>query len=324
MVDPGFVVAIGAATVSVAVADDRAAGVPSKPIYLDLTHVIPTFESLADRQGEPDLSKPHGDSKAVPSFFMQAVLQTSTNPTGDRQGHFYRARLSIAEHHGTHLDAPAHYVNAQETIETGALPPKFQHELTLRDLIGRVVYIDISKRVQAALDKNGGIPTPAKSVMDFSEASANNVTAQDIAAVADKLREGAWIVVNTGWSRFFADPDLARSSYINGWNFPGLSKAALDKLIEIEDHRGIRINGIAIDNLGIDSGEGERGIDEEFTNSYYSHVRGLQRGWKFVENLASAGALGSSEPDTCTLVVGALNHVRGSGSPARVVAICGS
>ena len=98
--------------------------------------------------------------------------------------------------------------------------------------------------------------------MDFSEASSNNVTAQDIAAVADKLQNGSWIVVNTGWSRFFSNPDLATSPYINGWNFPGVSLAAIDKLIAIENRKGIRINGIAIDNLGIDSGEGQAGIDE--------------------------------------------------------------
>jgi len=303
-------------------AGSRAGGVTGKPLYLDLTHPIPTFESLAETPSEPDLSKPHGDSKAVPSFFRQAVLVTSVNPTGERQGHFYRAYLTIAEHHGTHIDAPSHYVNARETVEAGAIPAKFQHELTLQDLIGPVVYIDISQRVQRALNQRGGAPSPEKSVMDFSEASSNNVTAQDIAAVADRLQNGSWIVVNTGWSRFFSNPDLATSPYINGWNFPGVSRAALDKLIEIEDQKNIRINGIAIDNLGIDSGEGERGIGDQFTNSYYSHVRGLQRGWKFVENATNLGALASAEPDNCTLVVGALPHARGSGSPARVIAIC--
>jgi kynurenine formamidase len=321
----GFALVIGAAVLSSCASDGgRAAGVKAKPLYLDLTHPIPTFESLAEKPGEPNLSKPHGDSKAIPSFFMQAVLQTSVNPTGVRQGHFYRGYLTIAEHHGTHIDAPSHYVNARETTEAGAVPVKFQHDLTLQDLIGPVVYIDISQRVQTALKKNGGTPTPDKSVMDFSEASSNNVTAQDIVAVADKLQNGSWIVVNTGWSRFFSDPDLAISLYINGWNFPGVSRAALDKLIELEDQKNIRINGIAIDNLGIDSGEGERGIDDQFTNSFHSHVRGLQRGWKFVENAANLGALASAGPDNCTLVVGALPHVRGSGSPARVIAICES
>ena len=49
-------------------------------------------------------------------------MQPSTNSTGAHQGHFYRSYLTIAEHHGTHIDAPSHYVNAQETLEADAVP----------------------------------------------------------------------------------------------------------------------------------------------------------------------------------------------------------
>jgi len=314
---------IGTAVLSACGSAEGSQGAASaNPLYLDLTHRVPTFESLAAKPGEPDLDKPHADSKAIPSFFRQAVLQTSTNSTGAHQGHFYRAYLTIAEHHGTHIDAPSHYVNAQETVEPDAVPLKFQHELTLQDLIGPVVYVDISQRVQIALNRNGGTPNPQKNVMDFSEASSNNVTATDIEAVADKLQNGSWIVVNTGWSRFFSDSDLATSPYINGWNFPGVSLPAINALIAVENQKGIRVNGIVIDNLGIDSGEGQSGIDDKFTNSYQSHVLGLQRGWKFIENANNLGAIASAKPDSCTLVAGALPIVRGSGSPTRVVAIC--
>src|SRR5688572_16848286 len=64
---------------------DRAAAASrghGRPIYLDLTHTIPTFEPLAAAPNQPDLSKPHAGSKPVPSFFRQAVLETSTNSTG--------------------------------------------------------------------------------------------------------------------------------------------------------------------------------------------------------------------------------------------------
>lgn len=142
--------------------------------------------------------------------------------------------------------------------------------------------------------------------MDFSEASSNNVTAADVAAVADQLQDGSWIVVNTGWSRFYSNFDLATSPYINGWNFPGVSRAALNKLIEIEEEKDIRINGIAIDDLGIDSGEEERGVDDQYSDSLHSHVRGLQRGWKFVENAANLDPLTTAGPEDCTLVVGGL------------------
>lgn len=294
----------------------------AKPLYLDLTHEIPTFAPLASDPAKPDLTKPHAHSQPVPSFFRQVALEPSENHFDD--GHFYRSYMTIAEHHGTHIDAPAHYVNVPGTVEADAsLPRRFQNQLTLADLTGPIVYIDISQRVQRELDKNGGTPSPHKGVMDFSEASSNNVTAKDIEAVADKLQNGAWLVVNTGWSRFYKGGDLSTSPYINGWNFPGVSKVAVDALIDLEKKKGIRINGIAIDNIGIDSGEGQASADASFTGHIYaSHVRGLQRDWKFIENATNLGSIASAKADSCTLVAGALPLVMGSGSPARVIAIC--
>ncbi|AGW90235.1 hypothetical protein N234_09355 [Ralstonia pickettii DTP0602] len=288
--------------------------------FIDLTYPIPTFEPLPGKPTEADLTKPLGESKPIPSFFPQAVFVPSVNPMDS--GHFYRGILRIAEHHGTHIDAPSHYVNTQATLEAGAVKPKFQNELTLKDLTGSIVFIDISKRIQQELDKNGGVPSPDRRRTDFSENSGNNVTVSDIDAVAGQIKNNSWIVVNSGWGKFFNDQNLDTSPFVNGWNFPGVSKAALDRLIEIENQNGIRVNGIATDNLGIDSGETERGEGDQWNHSYHSHVRGLQRGWKFVENIANLDELAAHKAKKCTLIIGALPIEGGSGSPSRVMAAC--
>ena len=71
------------------------------------------------------------------------------------------------------------------------------------------------------------------------------------------------------------------------------------------------------------TGQGSRREDENRTNSRYAHVRGLQRGWKLIENGNHLGQLaGLAAPDCCTLVAGALEHVRGSCGPARNIAFC--
>ena len=143
------------------------------------------------------------------------------------------------------------------------------------------------------MDKNGGNPNPDTKVTNFSNNSLNVVTASDVADVDQKLKNGSWIVVNIGWSCFYYHADWAKSPYINGFNFPGLNKEAVDKIIEIENRKQIRINGIAIDNIGVDTGESSSpGKDYKFKNAFYSHVRGLQRGWKFVENTNNLGQLG--------------------------------
>ena len=88
------------------------------------------------------------------------------------------------------------------------------------------------------------------------------------------------------------------------------------------DERGILINGVVADNIGIDSGESAVGDDDKWTNSWHAHVRLLQRGVKFVENAANLGQLSLAKPDSCTLIVGAPKHVRGTGGPSRVLAMC--
>lgn len=293
---------------------------------IDLTHPIPTYQPMAGDPMKPDLSKPWGDARRAPTFGQEAVLAISQFPTS--QGHFDLGTLVLSEHHGTHMDTPGHFVNNAASQEADGIPMAqrpLMHQLTGADLVGPIVFIDISGRVQRELDKNGGKPSPDKSVTDFSNSSRNVVGADDIAAVAPKLKSGVWLVVHTGWSKFFfSGGDFAKDPYVNGFNHPGLNKAAVDKLIEIMDKKKIRIAGIVADNIGIDSGQSAVGDDDKWTNSWYGHVRLLQRGLKFVENAANLDQLAAvKRKDGCLLSVGAPKHVRGTGGPSRVMAICG-
>ena len=187
-------VAAAAAIATLAVATAQAA-----PKVLDLTHPIPTYKPMANDPMKADMNQPWGDARRFPSFGPPAILAIGQFPTSD--GHFDLGTLTVGEHHGTHVDTPGHYINNKASMEAGGIAPgkrKLAHQLTAEDLIGRVVLIDISGRVrvQAELDKNGGKPSPDKSVTDFSNASANVVGADDIAAVADKLQDGDWLVLN--------------------------------------------------------------------------------------------------------------------------------
>lgn len=294
-------------------------------LSIDLSHPIPTFAPSSEDPMKPDLSAPYHDSKPIPTFGAQAVLSFGKFPTSD--GYFNLGTMVLAEHHGTHLDSPGHYANNAASLE-GENPPaekrKHTHDLNADDLIGHVVLIDISGRVEMELAKNGGVPSPDTAVTDFSNASPNVVTADDIVAVEKQIKNGVWLVINTGWSKFFfSGNDFAKDPYINGFNHPGMSKAAVDKLIEIMDRKGVLIGGIIADNIGIDSGQSAVGDDDKWTNSWHAHVRLLQRGVKFVENATNLGQLAMVEnPGKCTIVVGAPKHVGGTGGPSRVLALC--
>lgn len=289
---------------------------------VDLTHPIGTFAPTAGDITKPDLARPFKSSIAVPTFGAQAVYETLPNFETNR-GYFALGRIVLADHHGTHVDSPGHFNNTAATLESQRPDKRTMDELNAHELIGPLVLIDISSRVRAVLDKNGGRPSPDKNVTDLSNSSNAVVTAADIDAIAGKLRNGVWIVANAGWSRFFQNADMQTSPYINGWNFPGFSKAACDRLIEIENSRNIRINGLVMDNIGIDSGENSAGPKGDLvTDSWHCHVRGLQRGWKFVENAANLGQLAEARADGCTLFVGAPKTIAAAGGPSRVLALC--
>ncbi|MBX2869407.1 MAG: cyclase family protein [Acidiferrobacterales bacterium] len=294
-------------------------------VTIDLSHPIPTFEPSEEDPMKADLSKPHLDSVPIPTFGGQTVFALGKFPTS--QGHFDLGTLVLAEHHGTHLDTAGHYINDETSMEQGTIAPsdrKLAHQLDASDLIGKAVIIDISSRVDTELAKNGGTPSPDKNITDFSNSSPNVVNADDIDAVKDQIENGVWLVLNTGWSRFyFSGTDFAKDPYINGFNFPGLSKDGVDRLVEIMAEKNVMINGIIADNIGVDSGESAVGDDDKWTNSWHAHVRLLQRGVKMVENATNLGQLvlaGSGE--NCTIIVGAPKHVRGTGGPSRVLAMC--
>ncbi len=298
------------------------------PQVIDLTHTMPTFKPLKDDPTKADLNQPWLGSKPIPTLDKQTVL-TATQ-WGTNQGYFDLVTITIGEHHGTHVDAPSHFVNNAESSEKGGLPRdqiKMMAQVDVKQLVGKIVLIDISARVRKELTKNGGVPSNDISVTDFSESTQNVITVQDIEAVEDQIVDGVWLVFNLGWSQFFntGETDWAKSPYMNNWNHPGLSRAATDKLIEIMERKKVKIAGIAADNIGLASGESSKGDDDQWSNSWREHVRLQQRQIMILENATNLDELStamSKNNGNCMLVVGALKNIRSSGSPIRLLALC--
>ena len=127
-------VAVGLSALTV-----TASAVRADTFMLDLTHPLPTFHAVEGDPTKPDLSKPWGDSKPIPTFGQQTVLEMSQFPTND--GHFDLGRVVLSSHHGTHMDSPAHYVNNAKSLEAGfpaADKRKSMDQMGAEDLIGRV------------------------------------------------------------------------------------------------------------------------------------------------------------------------------------------
>jgi kynurenine formamidase len=297
----------------------------ARPTVIDLTHTVPTYRASEENPTLPDMNRPWTETPPFATYGGQAVLGFFEMRIN--LGHIESGRLVMSEHHGTHVNAPNHFVNNETSQEPDGIPVserKQMHEVPADWLVGPVVMIDVSERVQTELDKNGGVPSPDSSVTNFDNDSGNVVTAADIEAVQDRIVDGCWIVMNLGWSRFFyGAAEMTDSAYINGFNHPGLTPEGVDKLLQIARKKGIRIGGTVIDNISTETGQTARGEDEKRTNSLTAHVRLLQHDILMVENAANLNALAvAAKTKDCTLVVGAIKVARGTGAQARVLALC--
>lgn len=170
---------------------------------------------------------------------------------------FYVNQWTYGEHTGTHMDAPAHFVEGLA----------FSNELPVNQFLAPLAVIDISER--AASDPD------------------TQLMPDDILAWEDThgpLPAAAFVAMNSGWASRIDDP----ASFINqdaegGLHFPGFHPDAAALLIEERD-----IVGIGVDTLSLDFGG---------SSDFGTHFTILGAGRYGIENLAelanvpAAGAL---------------------------------
>ena len=131
-------------------------------------------------------------------------------------------RFSMWENNGTHIDAPAHFIERGGSV----------NELGLNDLVLPVVVVRVQDKV--ALDHDYQLSV--EDVLSWEERNG-------------PIQPGSLAVMNTGWYKKFHDPQ----AYINQdeagvLHFPGFSVAAARLLVERD------VAGIGIDTLSLDPG----------------------------------------------------------------------
>jgi kynurenine formamidase len=199
-------------------------------------------------------------------------------------GYFYAAfAFCMPEHGGTHLDAPYHFGERQDT--TDAIP--------LRRLIAPAVVIDVSK---AALKDRDYRATP-DDVLGFEKAQG-------------RIAAGTIVLLRTGWSRHWPD----RLAYLGDntpgdaskLRFPGYGEEAARLLVE---ERQVAVLGI--DTASIDYGR---------STDYLVHRLAASRNVPGLENLTNLDRLPARG---ATVVALPMKIEGGSGGPVRVVAMIG-
>ena len=187
------------------------------------------------------------------------------------------------EHTGTHLDAPVHWVTGQGGEDVSQIPPA--------RLVGPAVVIDRSAEV--AKD-----PDYLLTIQDV----------QAFEAEAGELPAGGWLLYRTGWDARADDEAAFLNADAAGPHTPGVAPDCARWLATERP-----IVGLGVETVGTDAGAAA-GFDPPFP--CHSHLLGAGKyGLTQLANLALLPATGA------LLVVAPLKIVRGSGSPARVLAL---
>ena len=164
----------------------------------------------------------HELTPEIPLFPGAEPMRITTLVTV-RQNGYYGNRLDLWEHSGTHMDAPAHFVEGAPTAE----------KLPVGVLIAPLAVIHIHEK--AAKDPDA------------------QVTPDDLLAYErryGRLPKGAFVAMHSGWEARWKDPKAFLNQDASGTlHFPGFSPEAAEFLV-----REREIVGIGVDTLSLDFG----------------------------------------------------------------------
>jgi kynurenine formamidase len=197
-------------------------------------------------------------------------------------GYWYAANnLSLAEHGGTHMDAPIHFAEGKWAAD----------QVPLNRLIGPAVVIDVQD--QAAKDADYRL-----SVEDIRTWEKTN----------GEIPQEAIVLALTGWGKFWPDKKkylgTDKPGNTENLHFPGFSQAAAEFLVGERN-----IDALGLDTPSLDYGQSKDFIVHQIING--ANKPGL-------ENVANLDRL---PPIGATLIALPMKIKNGSGGPVRIMAL---
>lgn len=212
-------------------------------------------------------------------FHLEKVFDGPTE-----KGYHYAANnFRMAEHGGTHLDAPVHFAKGGWTTD----------RIPLDRLSGRAVVVDVSREASANRDYQ-------VSVRDFDSWEK----------VHGRIEAGSIVLIRTGYSRYWPDAQAYLGTAERGpqavpkLHFPGLEPAASKWLVEQR-----RIKAVGIDTASIDFGQST--LFETHRALFAHNVPALEN-LAYLDQLPLRGA---------TLIALPVKIEGGSGGPVRAIAL---
>ena len=165
--------------------------------------------------------------------------------------HVLSGRMAFAEHTGTHLDAPNHFVAGQLSVD----------KLPLKQLFGNAAVLDVRQQVAG----NPDYQLTAADITGYEQAHG-------------RIPDNAVVFMYTGWDQRWDDYEKYKNADSKKvLHFPGFSIEAAKLLV---DERNIA--GIGVDTLSVDYG-----MSMDFMVHHIVHGKGKFH----LENVANLGAI---------------------------------
>ena len=245
-------------------------------------------ELAAGRLEVLDLTAPLSERTPVlqlppPFANTQRFCLTEISRYDDRGPAWYWNDIATGEHVGTHFDAPVYWVSGQQGLDVSQVPP--------RQLVAPAVVLDRS-----------------------ADCAANPDFLLEVDHIQAWVREhgplpaGGWLLYRTGWDARAGDEARFLNASESGSHTPGVSVECARWLAEQTP-----LLGFGVETVGTDAGAAH-----SFDPPFPCHSFLLGAGKYGLTQLANLAKL---PPTGAVLVVAPLPIVRGSGSPARVLAL---
>lgn len=206
-------------------------------------------------RGVVDLT--HTLNASTPTFEVSGkpVYQAKTVATVEKDKYFARD-ISLAEHFGTHMDAPAHFARGMWTVD----------QIPVERLVAPMVVIDVSNEAR----ENPDYQISVEDIANWEQANGD-------------IPQGAVVMARTGWNDRWNSAKKYRNADAKGtMHFPGYSLDAAKFLVDAR-----QIVGLGIDTLSIDNGPSQDFPVHQYTLSH--SVYQLEN----VANLAQVPAKGA-------------------------------
>jgi kynurenine formamidase len=180
----------------------------------------------------------HAVNSRVPTYELaeQSRYQATTLATIEKN-HYFARNISLPEHFGTHIDAPAHFVSGLWTVD----------QIPAERLVAPLVILD-------ARDGANSDPDYLLSVEDIARWEK----------IHGQIPQGAVVMARTGWdARWNSVKDYRNADAKGVMHFPGYAVDAAKFLVE-----GRNVLGLGIDTLSVDYGPSQDFAVHKYTLSH--------------------------------------------------------